>query len=43
MDLGAIDLTLGVRRSCAVPTPGFVLAVPADVAKLVTAETPADT
>jgi hypothetical protein len=43
MEPGAISFSLGMRCSCAVAAPGLVLAVPADVAKLMAAETPADT
>ena len=42
MEFRAIDLTLGVRRSCAVAAPRFVLAVPSNVAELVAAEAPTD-
>ena len=42
MEFRTVGLSLGVRRSCAVATPGRVLAIPADMAKLVASEAPAD-
>jgi hypothetical protein len=42
MELGTAGLSLGVRRSCTVATPGFILTESADMAELVALEAPAD-
>ena len=42
MEFRTVGLSLGVRRSCAVATPGRVLAIPANMAKLVVSEVSAD-
>jgi hypothetical protein len=42
MELGTAGLSLGMRRSCTVATPGIILTESADVAKLMAVEAPAD-
>jgi hypothetical protein len=42
MQLGAASVFLGVRCSCTVAAPAFILTEPADVAKLVAVKAPAD-